>query len=704
MTCQYISGSSPAPGEHRDISATNATTGSPSSHNDQSADESDLLRFRSIIYKQKRHGDTLLLSYPIQNHETVSAGNVVELTCQISSFKLNFLLVQHVIRTQFGGVLVAGTPIGRSRVMRSWLPPKPHEACLVFETVDGLTATTEQQALVEVPIDEVKRRQRVIFTNASYPSFRQEALQSNALICRWTCTLKYPKATGHAGTRQQARETVLQTIDPSQASTGYAVSNNKRRRDWRGIESIRGGTHRPVPTKDGIAVVILDDDDDHAMSATSDSESSANVWSHSIPGQMYTFGDMFCGAGGTSCGAQAAGFHVQLGCDADSMACATYRMNYPQAKLYHANVANLITSARRHRVDVLHLSPPCQFFSPAHTKPGQNDDMNTAALFACSDLVNKIRPRIFTLEQTFGITHGGHEMYMASLIRGFTEHGYSIRWGVVQLLGWGTCAQRRRLIIIGSCPGEALPTLPAPTHAASAVRGRQQRFITVADALCRPPPVMTALHDPHHEPRGMRRLNLAPWNPNQFLSKTITTGGTQGNDCHFSGTRKFTPREIAVLQGFPWTYKFSPKGVVKQAGNAFPPTAVKTLYMTLPGSHALPQIIVLDDDDEEAHVHHSDDEVIITDAWGREANGGRSSSCISSDDDDVIMVEDDDEDRLFSPVDDLSRESSLTLPELDQDEEPTLRTGFVVHQLSDGHDDLDMDVVEISTLRATHTT
>lgn len=83
------------------------------------------------------------------------------------------------------------------------------------------------------------------------------------------------------------------------------------------------------------------------------------------------------------------------------------------------------------RVDILHISPPCQFWSPVHTREGKNDEANIAALFVCLELTKKLRPRIVTLKQTFGLTHAKHAPFFNSLIGSFTYLGYSIQWSVL---------------------------------------------------------------------------------------------------------------------------------------------------------------------------------------------------------------------------------------------------------------------------------
>lgn len=109
----------------------------------------------------------------------------------------------------------------------------------------------------------------------------------------------------------------------------------------------------------------------------------------------------------------------------------SYQRNFPGALNYNDDVFHFITARTNRkscrRVDILHLSPPCQFFAPCHTHQGPDDDRNTAALFACTECVTKLRPRLVLLEQTFGLADR-HQDYFNALICGFTSLGYSIQW------------------------------------------------------------------------------------------------------------------------------------------------------------------------------------------------------------------------------------------------------------------------------------
>lgn len=114
--------------------------------------------------------------------------------------------------------------------------------------------------------------------------------------------------------------------------------------------------------------------------------------------------------------------------DSWDTACSTYSRNFPQVGILNWDIADFVTRPTCPVVDLLHISPPCQFWSPAHTREGQNDDSNIAALFACFNLVKKLRPRIVTVEQTFGLMHDRHSLFFNSLIHNFTCSGYSVRW------------------------------------------------------------------------------------------------------------------------------------------------------------------------------------------------------------------------------------------------------------------------------------
>jgi DNA (cytosine-5)-methyltransferase 1 len=138
-----------------------------------------------------------------------------------------------------------------------------------------------------------------------------------------------------------------------------------------------------------------------------------------------------------------AGLHPKWAMDNWAAATQTFKMNFPDVHVYEMWADQFVSLARRMgkgsdelKVDILHLSPPCQYFSPAHTIEGKDDDMNTASLFACGEIIDAVKPRIVTLEQTAGIIHPKHRPYFNALVNMFTNLNFSIRWQVAPLQDW----------------------------------------------------------------------------------------------------------------------------------------------------------------------------------------------------------------------------------------------------------------------------
>lgn len=117
-------------------------------------------------------------------------------------------------------------------------------------------------------------------------------------------------------------------------------------------------------------------------------------------------------------------------------------------------------------MDICHLSPPCQFFSDAHTWAGKDDEMNTASLFAIFNLLEKAKPRVVTLEQTSGLVRR-HPIFFNAVVNMFTSRGFSVRWRVINCADFGLSQRRMRLFVIASWyVPTTLPHLQAIAHVA----------------------------------------------------------------------------------------------------------------------------------------------------------------------------------------------------------------------------------------------
>ncbi|OAA42752.1 C-5 cytosine methyltransferase [Metarhizium rileyi] len=511
-------------------------------------------------------------------HRDIRIGDVIEVKNTMTGcYRVDFIQVKHVSRLTLSGPIFRGVPFTRTRNMHGRLPKKLNEVCMMlhFQSQDGC-APDDFALLIDVKEIHIVRKRNLIITNAIYPEHsvlhgRQPPLretraikrhieQSGNLSCRWKWII-YLRNHGIPRIEEEAFERIsAEEVLERQ----FLVHEDALCNRWRGGR-IRGGSWTPDQSS------FIHTIDDNNNPNTHNEQSRSND-------QRYTVFDAFSGAGGVSRGAQNAGFKVTHAVDKSPDVWETYTLNFPQTTLYKSTVDRFIGQMPDSpiRVDVLHISPPCQYFSPAHTVPCSRDDDNIFAQFSCLTLVKKLRPRLVTIEQTFGLTQDQHRPYFRSLIGDLTQLGYSVRWKVVALCTWGLAQTRKRLIILAAGPGEHLPSFPQATHSGNGENGLLP-YTTIRQVLGR-------IHgsDDLHNVDTIRRFRTrkSPLDSDSLLG-TVRAG--LGDFYHPDGMRNYTLREYACLQGFPKSHQFrgTVRSIKSQIGNAFPPICVKLLYKHL---------------------------------------------------------------------------------------------------------------------------
>lgn len=515
---------------------------------------------------------------------------------------------------------VRGFPYARTRNLDGRIEPRKNELCALLEIDTNDERSSDIQALFEIPLEGIKAARILHKTNKLFPECRfdpvsyqtREDREAKApLTCRWVMTSMYPDARYRRAWRAVDGEELRHFNEADVIRDRHRASDADRLTQWRKVEKLPGGSYIPRGPQDT------------KVEPTSETN-PAKI----LPGQKYTVVDIFSGAGGFSKGVEMAGFKVLIACDHWSHCCGTYRENFPDTELHERDVHEFISERRNDTdltvdgpgpVDFVHMSPPCQFYSPAHTCPGKNDSANIATLFSCEEVIRIFRPRLFTVEQTFGLAQARHSSYFNAFIQGFTRHGYSVRWKVLHLVEFGLPQTRRRLLMMGAAPGEPLPGWPEPTHSRAAAAAGEQTN-RGGHRLRRRPPVSAAQacgalvpgRDGLHDVAGARAVDRPPWDGDRPLERTITTSG--GQCYHWSGLRELTLAEFAALQGFPADFRFRPKCIKKQIGNAFPPVVVKAIMKQVrrhleevDGCQRLPDpgsVVVLGDDGDEGDEKH----------------------------------------------------------------------------------------------------
>lgn len=102
-----------------------------------------------------------------------------------------------------------------------------------------------------------------------------------------------------------------------------------------------------------------------------------------------------------------AGLMVQRAFDSWGVAYKCYKENFPNVNVSNVAVDEFCNMPCPQPIDVLHLSCPCQYFSPMHpvaARTAQNDDANYAANYAVVPLLQATRPRMVRHVQYYSNT------------------------------------------------------------------------------------------------------------------------------------------------------------------------------------------------------------------------------------------------------------------------------------------------------------
>ena len=83
-------------------------------------------------------------------------------------------------------------------------------------------------------------------------------------------------------------------------------------------------------------------------------------------------GSLFAGIGGTDLGFHQAGFEIVWANELDKDACKTYRLNFPDTKLFECDIRKLDVSLLS-KVDIITAGFPCQPFSICGNQKGFSD-------------------------------------------------------------------------------------------------------------------------------------------------------------------------------------------------------------------------------------------------------------------------------------------------------------------------------------------
>lgn len=168
--------------------------------------------------------------------------------------------------------------------------------------------------------------------------------------------------------------------------------------------------------------------------------------------------DLFCGAGGSSWGAAAAGAEITGGVDAWDLAVSTFAANFPHARAVTARLHprfQVSRLANDGQVDLLLASPECTNHTCARGSRPRDEESRETARYVLS-FARSLRPRWVVIENVIQMrTWPGYEGLLEALR---TE--YFVSTQVLDAADFGVPQTRRRLFVL--CDRDQPPPIIEP--------------------------------------------------------------------------------------------------------------------------------------------------------------------------------------------------------------------------------------------------
>ena len=158
--------------------------------------------------------------------------------------------------------------------------------------------------------------------------------------------------------------------------------------------------------------------------------------------------DIFCGAGGSSAGAEAAGVEMCGAIDMCATAIATYKANFPRAHVVNKPLEEVDVDAFKEQVgqiDILLASPECRNHTCAKGAAPRDESSRATAMHVVQ-YARELEPRWLVLEN---VVHMRPWSRYGELKRELGKLKYNLAEYVLNASDYGVAQSRRRLFLVG---------------------------------------------------------------------------------------------------------------------------------------------------------------------------------------------------------------------------------------------------------------
>lgn len=212
------------------------------------------------------------------------------------------------------------------------------------------------------------------------------------------------------------------------------------------------------------------------------------------------FVDLFCGLGGFTIGLAKAGWKPLLAVDNNRDVAHTHAHNFPDLPFTNADLSlkeardAVARQFQGKSIGIVAGGPPCQGFSVFGKRRFVNTrnydpagDMRNQLIFAYFDLVSRIRPRWFIMENVPGMASLSDGKFLRDVSSMFKKIGYgNMEAKILNAADYGVPQTRRRLVLIGNRTGHIIPWPKKKFFMTP--RDWQKPYATVGQAISDLPP------------------------------------------------------------------------------------------------------------------------------------------------------------------------------------------------------------------------
>lgn len=168
---------------------------------------------------------------------------------------------------------------------------------------------------------------------------------------------------------------------------------------------------------------------------------------------MRTFADLFCGAGGLTCGLRLAGLVPVFACEIDPVSAATYRLNNPDARLHEGDISEMDNNFidemldESGGIDMLAGGPPCQGYSINAPSRSLEDPRNH--LFKeYLRIATRLKPKAIIIENVPGILSFENGLVIKMIEDGLQNLGYTTGYKILSASQYGIPQMRHRAFFL----------------------------------------------------------------------------------------------------------------------------------------------------------------------------------------------------------------------------------------------------------------